>query len=494
MSMRISGLASGMDIEQIISDLMEAQRIPLDKMNQNKQVLEWQQEDYRSINTQLAAFREKVLELRLSSTFNAKAATSSNENVVTATASSSAVEGANSIAVTQLAEGAYKTSSASLESGEDISTLSAQFGLTGSITFSINDTEFTIDADNESIYNLAQKINSANIGVKASYDKNLDRFFLSTTKTGSEAQIAISGGDSLFDKLKIDTSEVAEGKDAKIILNGTNFDMASNEFAINGVTYTLKGISAVGSDEKPVSTVVSVKSDTEQIFQTIMDFVDLYNETIGKINSELNETYYKDYQPLTDAEREQLDDDQIEKWTERAKSGLLKNDTILKGIVSGFRYEVYGFVEGLSSSCNSLADLGITTGTYTEQGRLHVDQDALRKAIEEDPEAVQKLFTATSNDGNDANEGIAVRLYKATVNAISSVTEKAGAESASTKVDNSVIGKRIKDIDDRIDTLEDRLQMIENRYWTQFTAMETAINNMNSQSSWLSSLLGNNSQ
>lgn len=494
-AMRIGGLASGMDIDSIISDLMKAERAPLDKLEQKKQVLEWQQEDYRSLNNQLSTFRESVFELKLERTFNVKTATSSNSSVVEVSASGTALAGTSSIAVTQLAEGAFKTSSSALGSGVDLHTLNTQLGLTGNISFRVNGTDFTINADSESIYDLMAKINDADIGVQASYDSNLDRLFLSTKKTGTDAKIEIvdgtdGSGKNLFsDALKIDTTAV-QGKNAAFTLNGAEFTMSSNEFTINGITYTLKGVSATGTDGKPVSTTISVESDTDQIFKTIMDFVDLYNETINKFNSELNEEYYRDYAPLTEAEREKLDEDQIEKWTARAKSGLLKNDSILTGIVSSMRSDVYSIVDGLSAEFNSLADIGITTGGYLEQGKLYVNKEDLRAAIEKDPEAIKKLFTATSKDGSDKNEGIAVRLYNNAVNGISKITRKAGANSDFSLVDNSVIGKRLQSLDEQIEDFEDRLKAIEDRYWKRFTAMEEAINKMNSQSSWLSQYLG----
>lgn len=495
MSMRIGGLASGMDIDQMVSDLMKAHRIPLEKMNQEKQILEWQKEDFRSINTQLSTFRESLFELKLQRTFNVKLASSSNESVVEVTASNNALVASSTLTVSQLAEAAFKTSSAALGSGESLGTLNSQLGLTGTISFSINGVEFTINADTESINDLVKKINNTDIGVQASYDRNFDRLFLSTTAAGSEAKIEIVDGTdaegmSLFaEALKMDTAAV-QGKDAQITFNGAALTMSTNKFTINGVTYSLKGVSPLGSDGQAVGTVVSVKSDTERIFQTIMDFVNLYNETLKKINDELNEQYFKDYKPLTDTMREEMDEDQIEKWTSLARSGLLKNESILTGIVSQFRLDVYGFVDGLPSAFNSLSDIGITTGHYTEQGKLYVNEEELRKAIETDPEAVQKLFTATSDDGNVRNEGIAVRLYNDVLNGMSKITEKAGAEAEYSRVDNSVIGKRLRSIDEKIDRFEDKLKLVEDRYWRQFSAMEEAINIMNSQYLWITSMLG----
>jgi flagellar hook-associated protein 2 len=492
--MRIGGLASGMDIDQIIADMMSVRRLPLDKLTQQRQRLEWQQEDYRAINKQLFSLRESVFSLKLQGTFNVKSAFSSNEDIVQVSAGGNALNGTYKIAVKQLAEGAFKTSSAPLGSTDDYSTLSTQLeGLKGEIKFSINDQEFTVNTETESIYDLMNKINKADIGVQASYDRNLDRFFLSTTGTGENAQIEIVGGayqseegekNFFEDILNIDTG-VVKGKNAEFTLNGAEFTMASNEFTINGISYSLKGLSPTGADGEPVAASVSVKSDTEKIFDTIMDFVNLYNETIDKINGKLFEKYYRDYPPLTDAMREQLDDDQIEKWMEKARSGLLRNDSMLSGIVSQMRTAIYGVVEGVSGEYNSLASIWITTGDYSERGKLHVNEDKLREAIAKDPEGIKELFTATSADGSSKNEGIASRLYNEVVAGISKVTEKAGIESEFSLVDESVIGKRIKDMDDRIEDYEDRLKMIEDRYWRQFTAMEKAINQMNSQSMWL---------
>ena len=494
-SMRISGLASGMDIEQIISDMMKVRRMPLDKLFQEKQELEWKQEDYRTLNSQLSKFRESVFNLKLQGTFNVKSASSSNEDVVEVSASGGAVAGTYNLAVTQLAEGAYKTSSAALGSSGDTSTLNSQLGLSGTVAFTINGENISIDADSESIYALVAKINDADAGVSASYDSELDRFFLSTTETGAQAEIAITDGaddlgvDLFADALNIDVSAV-QGKDALFELNGTELSKSSNQFTISGVNYDLKGVSETDAGSDPVATTITVQSDTDQIFNTIVGFVETYNETIFTINGELNETYYRDYPPLTDDMREQLDEDQIEKWTEKARSGMLRNDSTLTSIVSQLRMDIYSVVEGVSGEYSSLSQIGISTGLYHEQGKLYIDESKLRQAIADDPEGIGELFTATSDDGSSDNEGIAVRLYDDAVDGISRLTTKAGSSSGFSLVDNSVIGERIRQIDERMDDYEDRLEQIEDRYWRQFTAMEEAIQMMNSQATWLQQQLG----
>src|SRR5690606_25858712 len=111
--MRIGGLASGMDIDSIVKDLMRAERMPLDKLKQKKQILEWQRDDYRAINTQLLSFRDKLAQLKLTSNYRARTTSSSNDAYVSATATSGASQASYSISeVTQLASAATRVNAA----------------------------------------------------------------------------------------------------------------------------------------------------------------------------------------------------------------------------------------------------------------------------------------------------------------------------------------------------------------------------------------------
>jgi flagellar hook-associated protein 2 len=146
----------------------------------------------------------------------------------------------------------------------------------------------------------------------------------------------------------------------------------------------------------------------------------------------------------------------------------------------------YSRVEGLDGEYTSLASIGITTGSYYENGKLHIDEDALRKAIETDLDQVIRLFTNSSDEESEV--GVATRVYRALDNAVDRITDTAGT--SADLVDTSRIGKQIQVINDTISREEDRLQQVEERYWRQFTALERFIAQMNSQSAWLTSLLG----
>lgn len=503
-SLRIGGLSSGLDTDQIIKDLMKVRRIKVDSIKQKRQQADWQRTDYRAINNSLRTLRDSSFNMKLQGTFQVKKATSGNESVAKATALSTASAGVNSIKISELASAAYVTSTAALGSVAGATTLKDQFGLASAedITLSINGKPVTVNTGTESIQNLATKINAltkddgSSLGVVASYDSTMDRFFLSTTATGLTASITLSQtspdpltGTNLLDKLKLDTyTYPVTGKNARFDLNGTvNLEQPTNEFTISGVKYTLIETSA--------STIsVQVTRDTDSIYNSVKAFVDLYNTSIDTMNKELGEERYRDYLPLTDEQRETLSDEQEKAWEEKAKSGMLKSDSYLSGIVGKLRTNASSVVSGIASvtvdgsavTHNSLSAIGIVTGSYFEEGKLNLKNNGadLKKAIESDPDGVMNLFTQSSEDAQ--KKGLAIRLYENLNNSIDGIIQKAGNESLYNIYDDSFLGKKIGNYDKQIDSLNVSLNTLEDRYYRQFTAMEKAISRLNSQSAWLS--------
>jgi flagellar hook-associated protein 2 len=214
--------------------------------------------------------------------------------------------------------------------------------------------------------------------------------------------------------------------------------------------------------------------------------VDQYNEIYETISEKLSEKTYSTYGALTDEEKESLSETEIEKWEEKAKSGLLKNDPIMRGLLTNMRTSISKTVKGVDGY-SSLAEIGITTGNYWDGngGKLVIDESKLRTVLEENTEGVAQLF---NNDSDTAGEeGVAARLYDTITETIGRITSYAG--SSSNLYDKSYISRTMRDLDDQIYSLEDRLTRLEDRYWRQFTAMETAISSMNQQSSWLTNML-----
>src|SRR5690606_32400925 len=214
-------------------------------------------------------------------------------------------------------------------------------------------------------------------------------------------------GDFLTEFLKFSDEQSAkdlEGKNARFMINGLETERLSNTFEMNGVTFTLKGIT-----EQPV--YLQVNHDYDTIMENIKSFVENYNKIVEMIEEKLRETRYRDYLPLTDEEREKLTEKQQEQWEEKARSGLLRHDPILSRFITELRMALSSPVDHpeQNTGFRSLADIGITTTSDYMSAKLEINETKLREAIEKNPDAVARLFNA---DGNSDNEkGIARRLH-----------------------------------------------------------------------------------
>ena len=498
MALRVGGLASGMDIESIVKDLMRAERMPLDKLQQDKQLLEWKQEDYRDINQQVFKLRDAVFDMKLQGTYQTKSASTSDETVLGVSATGSATEGTYTITVNNLASGVSKASKSELADETDVdgNTLSLfdqfseftarGFASTEDITVTVNGTELTFDLDQDNIYSVVSKINDADVGVKASYDKDLNRFFLTTSTTGSDTEITITSDESNFLsnegatytilKMGIGEGISYKGQDASYDFgDAAGLTSSTNMATINGLNLDLKDSG---------TTTVTVKSDTDAVFDKIKSFVETYNETLELVTDKTQEKRYRDYKPLTDEQKEDMSDNQIEMWEEKARSGLLKSDSIVRDVISDFRMAMSGIVENISGAYGSLDEIGISSRNRYDNGKLYIDEADLKEALNKDSQGVMDLFI--NNSDVDDEKGVAVKLYDAVIHSSELITDKAGRESSFSLVDNSYIGKRLSNMSDEINAWENRLTTVEDRYWRQFTRMEEAISRMNSQSAWLS--------
>ncbi|MFZ0368805.1 MAG: flagellar filament capping protein FliD, partial [Halobacillus sp.] len=245
----------------------------------------------------------------------------------------------------------------------------------------------------------------------------------------------------------------------------------SNNYTVNGVNFIFNNVT-------DGNIKVNVKNDVDQAVDKIVEFVDKYNKIIEEMNGKTEEKKYRDFPPLTDKQKEDMEEKEIELWNEKAKSGVLRNDSVLENGLSSMRTNWYTPVDN-NGDFQMMSEIGITTSSnYREGGKLLINEDELRKALSTDPESVHKLFA-----GTEEKPGVARRIENSIETTISSIERKAGK---STTLDNNfLLGRRIKDMDDQMERFEERLAQIEDRYWAQFGAMESAIQKMNSQSAYL---------
>lgn len=485
---RISGLASGMDIDAVVKKLMTAERVPLDKMNQQKQLMEWKRENYRESSTKIVSFQDKMTTLSRTAAINPQKVTvTGNSDALSATASSLA-SGVLDISVTSLA-----TAARSVSNSTWTEKASSELAFTDGAARTVQVGSSTIDVDvNETIESFVKKINdNSKTGVTALYDAKSGLSLTSKT-TGSQT---FNIDSQISSEFKLSSTN---GTDAVLKVNGLDVTKSSNNFTINGVDITLK--TAGGA-----ATRIEATKDTDKIVENIQSFVDAYNDVLATLNSKVSEERYKKYAPLTTEQKADMSDDEVKLWTTKAKSGMLRNDPILQDTLSEMRSAMIQGVDigRVDADGNSkplmMSELGITTGTYDTKGKLILDADKLRAAVEKDPDVISNFFgkqdpsTALTNKYTQ-QDGILAKLKKISNASLQRMADTAGTSKVSTDLtaaflSTSSMGEQLSSLDRRISDLTSRLTMIETNYYKKFTAMETAISKYNSTSSSLTSML-----
>ncbi|MDG5786662.1 flagellar filament capping protein FliD [Evansella sp. AB-P1] len=650
--MRLSGFATGMDINQMVQDLMRAERMPMDRMKQDQQIIEWRMEEYRAINLKLDKFRTNIFDSVLRrSLMTAQKATSSNTQLVTATATSNANAGTFRITeVERLATAASNASAERISSGEKIdatkamqtqsfqdegfwqqgvvhkkeltvatqtSTMNVEGGIvdpanaivkvngvafdvvtstTGElegnqvrvnedgtlqfgrdlrakdkvdVTFfsddatevfeledgkltktlgkrglhevqvSVDGTALTVVTDpnaeltegqvfvnyqtgamrfaegtegevsvtykqnyttsslttfneagnavkdtfvftgDQTLNEVVRQMNASKTGVNVFYDEHADKISIIRTETGNfttGGEMVFSGG--FFENgLKLNAENERGGQNAKFTINGLETERRSNTFTMNGVTMTLQGTFEAGTN----TITIGASTDADAIMERIKGFVDEYNELVEMVNGKLREDFHRDFRPLTDDQRDAMSDREIERWEEKAMSGMLRNDRILRSGFDRFRMDMYTPVNvGFESNYNHLSAIGITTSSnFRDGGKLEINEDKLREAILNDADAVFQIFAGDGSTNGD--KGVARRVRESANGLIDQISQRAGGMRGRNINHQFTLGRELNNLDDRISNFERRMVKVEQRYWSQFNAMEKAVAQSNAQ-------------
>jgi flagellar hook-associated protein 2 len=497
---RITGLASGLDTDSMVKKLMDAEKIPLNQLKQKQQKQMWLSDNYRQWNSSLYSFKTTTLfNMKLSSSFNTFNVNSSQPNSVIGTASGGAIAGTYNIQVNQLAQSASFTKNIAIDPtqqlGEDTTIDLTVYNDPTNPTVGQTAKGIKIDPTDK-IGDIISKINSAvdtngkSLGLQAFYDANLQQFVVRTKATGENVKIDLSA--NTVDQTRVDFLNkylgTSDSGSLKLVANGQNADISinNNKVSLSTNNATIMGINWSFNSPTVGVTTVNVTQDIDAEVKNIQDFVSKYNDMLDKLNSAVNEPVYKDYQPLTDDQRTAMSDTQIQQWETKAKSGLMHGDSILNGLINNMRNDMTSIVN-TGSQYNSLASLGISSKSYQDKGKLYVDETKLRAAIQTDPDGVQNLFNQIGTTSAGTN-GLLNSLNDHFQQAVKQLTDKAGAIGNS-QYDQSTIGKLLGDIQTSILTLNDKLNQKEDQYYKQFSAMETAMAQFNSQSSWLTAQL-----
>ncbi|MDQ0206759.1 flagellar filament capping protein FliD [Alkalicoccobacillus murimartini] len=343
-----------------------------------------------------------------------------------------------------------------------------------------------IFTDSQSLDTVMKSFNDSNVGVNMFWDDHSGRISVTRKETGvySDGAEMTFTGALLTNTFKLDQNNEKEGTNAKFTVNGLETERRTNSFTISGMNVTLK-------DTFDQEVVLNASTDVDSVVDTIKKFVDQYNELLDHVNGKLTESRKRDYEPLTQEERDGLSEKEAERWDEQARAGHLRNDPLLRGSFDQMRQGLYSTVNtGTDSEFTHLSAIGITTSSdYMSRGKLEINEDKLRAAIEKDPDGVFDLFNA---DGETPGEqGIARRLRTSISNTVESISQRAGGAGYAQN-HQFTIGRELNDIEKRISTFEMRLEQKEKRYWAQFNAMEAAVQRANNQGDMLmAQLMGN---
>ena len=488
-TMRISGMYSGLDTESIVKSLISVERLKVDRVSRQKQLLEWKKDAHRDVNNLIKSFRETTMSVLSPDTnlfseaaFSTTTVTyAAPTNAVSITVSGSALLGSRTIdRIDQLASSTRVGGQAGLTGGTGVSTASTLANLAPSLgivfggeasdtlSFDINGVSFRFAAE-DTLDTVMKTIQNSEAGVSLVYTELSDRFLLTTKATGADTSITVTNGEgNLFGEasaIGIGDGLHQNGMDASLVIDGVSVSRAANTFTIDGATYTLKTTSAS-------AIAFSVTRDVEPATARIKSFVKLYNDLVGKLQDTLGEEVFPAYPPLTDEQRAEMSESEIATWETKAKSGMLRKDRDLNGLLTQMRGMLFDKVRGTGLS---LSDVGIKTGFYYDGGKITLDEGKLKKALETDPDAVMRLFTQTTTESSGGT-GVEKGMFPRLIEAFSSYTSRFNV----TKTDQDIekLGTRITELNEWLSEREEEI-------WKRFTAMEKALSTMQSQSDWL---------
>lgn len=392
------------------------------------------------------------------------------------------------------AVGLDNTTSSVISKTSKLSDINFATALEGdSFAFSINGKSFSFSKDSD-ISSILSKINNSDAGVTASFSTATQTFSIESNQTGTAGEVKISQTkgnllNSLFGSSEDLSNKAVYGKNGTVTIstdgeNYTTYTSASNDYTFDGTTINVGKLGNFDSSVDGVDEItVTTEKDTSAIKDTVVKFIDAFNQLLDDVYGEIQTKRPKKsgayYDPLTEEQEEEMKPEEIEKWNNEAKKGLLYQDNYLTSFVSSIR----GALSSTKVDGFTIYDMGVSLATdWRSNGKLVVDEDKLEAAIKNYGDKVTSFFV-------DANDGLATKLNTEIDRAISTKDKKvgylssvAGIENTLTEKDNALFDQ-INNMQKLIDNLQTKYENEMERYWKQFTALETYMANMQSQSS-----------
>lgn len=381
-----------------------------------------------------------------------------------------------------------------ISSGSTLSDLGFKPEADGTYKLNINGTEISLDKKS-TISSMMSAVNKSAAGVTMTYSSLTNSFTLESKELGGAGKVEV-GDTSLGRSLGLvddnGTVGASEGQNAIFEINGQEVYLNDNTYTLDGNTFTFNDNMTIGE-----TYTVNIAKDSTTVKDALKKFVESYNKLIDDVYGYIGKSPAKDddgntYEPLTDAEKEEMSEDEITKWEEKAKQGVLYNDSTVSTVMSQMRSALYTSVTLDDGSKFGIYNLGIKTSSeWSEHGKLQIDENAFDKAFENNEDAIIKLFT-------DSDTGMMKKLNSVIDGAVKSsgaantrgtLVRKAGKADSFVTTDSTIYKEMVK-MQDRLKELQDRYDTKEEYWWKVFTNMETAMADLNSQTSYISSYLG----
>lgn len=496
-SVRIPGLATGIDTDQMVKDMLTADQERVDKVSQNQQISKWKQETYREIIKDMKSLYDKYFSstskdyILSSKAFNTLTINSSNSSVITASANSGASNINYNFEVNKLAQSPQMINDKATN-GIIINKDSKlrDLGLNKETSFKVsigndnNSKVITIEED-DTIQDLINKVNgSMNGEIKMLFSDMTGKLTLTSNLTGESSVLKIIDveKDSSGEFIDLGTSNSlsflgfdneVKGSNAYVIVKDSSGNIIKslneekNTFNIDGITYTLNGIG---------SSSLNSSQDTSKVVDKMQNFINDYNKIVEKVYNSVTERKNRDYLPLTDSQREEMTEDQVKKWEEKAKSGILRNDSELRMFMNDIRQAMFSPLEEMGIR---LSDIGINSAKdYNKQGQIELNVDQFTKYLQENGELTQKAISGVFNKVKDV-------IYKYAGSSNGVLVKKAGIERTSTDI-NNIFSNQIKRQEEQMKSLIDKMKKKEQQLYSKFARLEAMMSKLNSQMSFLS--------
>lgn len=537
MAMRVSGLNSGLDTDAIVQELVSAYSKKTEKYEKEQTKLGWKQEIWKGLNTKVNSLYKSVGDMRFSSAYSTKKTTSSDTTKATVSASGTSVTGTQKLHIISTAQSGYLTggklerkNAGTDKNGEadwkvHSDTKLSELGYEGeetSLKLTTYDEdgaevtkEITVSADS-TVNDVLKQLQEA--GLNASLDEGNGRIFLSSKGTGFNSNFALQadgskeGSEEVLGLLGLDTEALGtkratkiDGSDARIVLNGVEYTNNSNNFTINDLSIAVSGVTDVASDvldadgkidfsklKDDTAITLTTAVDSQGIYDKVKDFLTNYNNIINEITKLYNAGSAKDYEPLTDDEKDKMSDTEIEKWETKIKDSLLRRDNSLSSLMNAMTsamskgITINGKDYALSSF--GIQTLGFLNAAENEQNAYHIDGDEDDENTSGNQDKLMAAITSDPDTVVDFMKQLSTNLY----NAIDKQMTATDLRSKYSIYNDKELDKQYKNYTKTIKEWEDKVSDKEEYYYKQFSAMETALAKLQSQTNSLSGLFGSN--